>query len=323
MSVLDVKNLSVSYERPKNVKVSKSEKGGEKYLTVVDNVSFSVEKGEIFGIVGESGSGKTTLSKGILHLEKNIEGDILLNGESIRSKSHKEISKEIQMIFQNPLASFNPHHTMEYSLKEVARIHKIPKQEYHQRLRELMNAASLTEAMSRRYPSQLSGGQLQRFAIIRALLLQPKILIADEAVSALDISIQTNILDLLLHFRKKLGITIIFITHDLNVVKDICDRVAVMYLGSILELADRNTFFDQPLHPYTKLLLDSRVRTDPDERRAEDYVFEDVPSVFDIPAGCKFSTRCGEFWEEVCSTSAPELFSFTHTHCAACHRLHI
>lgn len=196
MPVLVVDNLSISID---NLKAKRRE---DKKLKVVDKVSFEVNENEIFGIVGESGSGKTTLSRGILSLIKRSEGNVILDGQNTINMNKHEISSKIQMIFQNPLASFNPFYTIQQSLKEVADTHDISKEEYEKRINELMDYTGLTQAMAERYPNQLSGGQLQRFAICRALLLRPKVLIADEAVSALDVSIQTGILNLLLYLRK-------------------------------------------------------------------------------------------------------------------------
>lgn len=314
MSVLEVGNLSVSFNN------NSAKKRDKKKITVVDNVSFEVKENEIFGIVGESGSGKTTLSRGVLSLLKNTEGNVVLNGKSTSFMTKKEISENIQMIFQSPIASFNPHYTIAHSLREAAKVHKIDKDEYSNRINELMEHTGLTESMSERYPSQLSGGQLQRFAICRALLLQPKILIADEAVSALDVSIQSGILNLLLYLRKQLSLTIIFISHDLNVVEKICDTVAVMYLGNIVELADKKEIFDNAVHPYTKLLLASKTKNDPDEKREQNYVFDDVPNILDAPAGCRFSARCPNFQEGLCDKENPPLKEIGSQHYAACYK---
>ncbi|SDA21798.1 peptide/nickel transport system ATP-binding protein [Ruminococcus sp. YE71] len=311
MAVLTVEGLTLRFRK-------NSKSRGK--LTIVDDVSFEVEENEIFGIVGESGSGKTTLSRGILSLIKDRSGKVTVNGRDTEKMSAAELSENIQMIFQNPQASFNPHYTIKHSLTETAKVHKLAKDEYESRVSELMGYMGLTDSMAERYPRDLSGGQLQRFAICRALLIRPKILIADEAVSALDVSIQNEILKLLLRLRKQLGITIIFISHDLNVVEKICDRVAVLYLGKIMELSPSRALFDKPLHPYTKLLLDSRSKTDPDEVRKTVHRAEDIPSIIEVPTGCRFSSRCAEFSSGICDKGACGLVRADGEHFTSCLR---
>ena len=229
MSLLEVKDLQIAFKNKKNK---------NKPIEVIDNVSFSLEDDEILGIVGESGCGKTTLSRGILKVINHRSGNIIIDGKPIEEISRGEMSEKIQMIFQNPLASFNPRYTIKHSLYETARVHKIKQADFKKELQQLYEYTGLTEEMASKYPGQLSGGQLQRFAIVRALIVKPKIIIADEAVAALDVSIQTDILNLLLYLRKKLHIAILFISHDLRVVKNICDRVLVMYLGTVFEFGN-------------------------------------------------------------------------------------
>ena len=229
MPLLEVKNYSVSYKIKNNKKEnSRITKLSRKHslLKVVNDVSFEVEKTDILGVVGESGCGKTTLTKGILSQLEYTEGTVRINEKSTNNFSRKELSENIQMIFQNPTGSFNPHKKIKNSLKEVAGIHHINQEDYEDRLNRLLIKTSLDISLLDRYPSQLSGGQLQRFAILRALLIQPKLIIADEAVSALDVSIRGDILKLLVKLHKELDIGIIFISHDLNVVRHICNNVS-------------------------------------------------------------------------------------------------
>ena len=250
LALLEVKDFSVSYNKKKKT---------------VKNVSLTVENTDILGVVGESGSGKTTLTKGILSQLKLTEGEVTIEGNPVKNLSRKELSKNIQMIFQNPAGSFNSQYKVGTSLLEVAKIHKINKSEYEKRLESLLEKTGLSPELLERYPSQLSGGQLQRFAICRALLIQPKVLIADEAVSALDVSIRGDILKLLLKLHKELGIGIIFISHDLNVVHSICNKVVVLYHGEIVEAGETDKVYHNPEHEYTKVLLNSRTKTHPDE----------------------------------------------------------
>lgn len=284
MPLLEVKNYSVSYKIKNNKKEnSRITKLSRKHslLKVVNDVSFEVEKTDILGVVGESGCGKTTLTKGILSQLEYTEGTVRINEKSTNNFSRKELSENIQMIFQNPTGSFNPHKKIKNSLKEVAGIHHINQEDYEDRLNRLLIKTSLDISLLDRYPSQLSGGQLQRFAILRALLIQPKLIIADEAVSALDVSIRGDILKLLVKLHKELDIGIIFISHDLNVVRHICNKVVVMYLGEIVESGYTEEIYSKPKHEYTKRLLASKTKTDPDEVRESEYEFQDVPSILD------------------------------------------
>ena len=284
MPLLEVKNYSVSYKiknnKKENSRITKLNKR-EALLKVVSDVSFSVESSDILGVVGESGCGKTTLTKGILSQRSFTDGEVSINGISTGSLSRRELSEDIQMIFQNPAGSFNPHSRIHRSLREIASIHHISAEEYEKRLNSLLKKTSLDPGLLDRYPSQLSGGQLQRFAIVRALLIRPKLLIADEAVSALDVSIRGDILKLLVKLHKELDIGIIFISHDLNVARNICNKVVVMYLGEIVESGDTEEVYSNPKHEYTKRLLASKTKTDPDEIRESEYEFQDVPSILD------------------------------------------
>ena len=309
MSLLEVKDLQIAFKNKKNK---------NKPIEVIDNVSFSLEDDEILGIVGESGCGKTTLSRGILKVINHRSGNIIIDGKPIEEISRGEMSEKIQMIFQNPLASFNPRYTIKHSLYETARVHKIKQADIKKELQQLYEYTGLTEEMASKYPGQLSGGQLQRFAIVRALIVKPKIIIADEAVAALDVSIQTDILNLLLYLRKKLHIAILFISHDLRVVKNICDRVLVMYLGTVFEFGNTQKIFDHPLHPYTRLLLASRTKSDPGEIKKETFKFEDIPSILDLPEGCRFGLRCEYAKENGCICEKQPLSKVEDGHYIAC-----
>jgi len=316
-NILTVENLTVSFRKKEKKKTEKNQ-----YVTAVDNVSLSVVRKEIFGIVGESGCGKTTFSRSVVGLIPNSKGQVILDGIDIIDKKNQKNSNftdKIQMIFQNPLASFNPRYTIRKSINEVGKVHGISKEEVKKKLDNLLQYTGLADPLLDHYPNQLSGGQLQRFAICRALIVDPEVLVADEAVSALDISIQAHILNLLLYLRDKLGITIVFISHDLNVVEHICDSVAVMYLGNIVEVGDKIELFHNTKHPYTKLLIHSKTKENPEEIRDEKYVFEDVPNIFEVPEGCKFSTRCPNFVSGICDASQPELKKVGQNHYAACH----
>lgn len=316
-NILTVENLTVSFKK-------KSKDKSEKNLNIVavNQVSLGIGEKEIYGIVGESGCGKTTLSRSIIGLIPKFKGQIFLNGENMMNrKNHKKnyYTGKIQMIFQNPQASFNPKFTIRKSIYEVGKVHKIPKEELKKKLENLLQYTGLADTLLDHYPNQLSGGQLQRFAICRALIVNPEVLIADEAVSALDISIQAHILNLLLYLREKLGITIVFISHDLNVVEHICDCVAVMYLGTIVEEGDNVEIFHNTKHPYTQLLIHSKTKENPEEIRDGGYVFEDVPNIFESTSGCKFSTRCPNFVIGVCDKIEPVLKKVGKNHYVACH----
>ena len=258
MAELIVNNYSASYKASKNK---------EDDSRIVKNIYLRVDSGDILGIVGESGSGKTTLAKGILNQLKLTEGEILLDGENLDDLPQKKISQKIQMIFQNPSGSFNPRLKIRSSLEEIRKIHYSGREDFDQNLLNLLKKTSIDEELLDRFPSQLSGGQLQRLSIVRALLIEPEFLIADEAVSALDVSIRGDILKLLENLHKELGIGILFISHDLNVVHHICNKIIVLYHGVIVEAGDTDDIYNNPQDEYTKTLLASKTKTHPDEEK--------------------------------------------------------
>ncbi len=258
MAELKISNYSASYSSKKNTDTR-----------ILKDVSLEVTHEDILGIVGESGSGKTTLARGILGQHKITEGEIYLDDELLESLPQKTISKKIQMIFQNPAGSFNPRLKIKTSLDEIRKIHYSDNEEFGKKLKKLLEKTSIDEELLERFPTQLSGGQLQRLSIVRALLVEPEFLIADEAVSALDVSIRGDILKLLEKLHKDLGIGIIFISHDLNVVHHICNKVIVLYHGEIVEAGDTESVYRTPSHEYTKILLDSKTKIHPDEVKAK------------------------------------------------------
>ena len=260
MAELIINNYSASYKSNKKKNVDSR---------IVKDVSLEVTSNDILGIVGESGSGKTTLAKGILGQLKLTEGEILIDGENLEKLPQKTISRKIQMIFQNPSGSFNPRLKIRTSIEEIRKIHYAGRDDFDYNLRNLLKKTSLDEELLDRFPAQLSGGQLQRLSIVRALLIEPEFLIADEAVSALDVSIRGDILKLLEKLHKELEIGIIFISHDLNVVHHICNKVIVLYHGVIVEAGETDGIYKNPQHDYTKLLLSSKTKTHPDEGVSE------------------------------------------------------
>lgn len=310
-ALLTVENLTRTFVNKKTrVKVE-----------AVDNVSFSVLPGEILGVVGESGCGKSTLARCVTRLMAPTQGRIVFRGQDITALSQRElrpVRPHMQMVFQNPYSSFNPKHTMEKSLWEVGKFRGMGREEFSGRLQELLRDTGLEPEWLKRQPKELSGGQLQRFAILRALLTRPEFLVADEPVSALDVSVQAQILNLLLDLREKLGLTILFISHDLNVVRHVCDRVMVMYLGAVMELGDREAVLESPAHPYTQALLSAKPRESPQEPHAQVLLKGDVPSALRVPPGCRFCPRCPRAEEAVCAGSRPLLEEIAPGHFAAC-----
>lgn len=293
----------------------------KKTLHALDGVSFDVRRGEILGIVGESGCGKSTLGRCALRLIDVTEGSVVFDGKDIThlsSSALKPIRRDMQMIFQNPFSSFNPKQTIGSALREVGHVHGMSPDDAALKISALLEDISLPEDILSRSPGELSGGQLQRLAIARALILSPKFIVADEAVSALDVSVQAQILNLIVDLRKKLSMTMMFISHEMTVVEHTCDTVAVMYLGKIVETAPTRELFCNVLHPYTQALLSAIPKSDPDDDKQRIILEGDVQSAIDLPKGCRFASRCSRCTEK-CLECEPELRDFGNGHSAACH----
>jgi len=296
--------------------------GAQQVVKAVDGVSFDIMPGETLSIVGESGCGKSTTGRAILRLDEPTSGEVLLFGKNLVAMNKKELRvarKDIQIIFQDPYASLNPRRTIRKMLTEAMSIQKIvPPAQQEARMLELMALVGLRPEYLERYPHEFSGGQRQRIGIARALAVNPKIIICDESVSALDVSIQAQILNLLKQLQRDLDLTFLFISHDLSVVRHISDRIMVMYLGKVVEIADKHSLFSQPLHPYTKALFSSIPIIDKQHRKERIILKGDIPSPLNPPSGCSFHTRC-PFATDQCRTEIPALRKITDTHQVACH----
>lgn len=291
------------------------------YVKAVDGVSFSIMEGETLSLVGESGCGKSTTGRVLMKLLEPTEGTIHFKGEDITDFTADEIRpyrKEFQMIFQDPYASLNPRLTVKDIIEEPLIVHNLEKSKRTERVIELLEVVGLNKYHLNRYPHEFSGGQRQRIGIARALAVNPKLIIADEPVSALDVSIQSQILNLLKDLQEKYNLTYLFIAHDLSVVEHISDRVAVMYLGKIVEMVDRDRLFENPLHPYTKALLSAVPIPDPTVKRERIVLKGDIPSPANPPSGCTFHTRC-PFAQDLCKEKIPEYRDFGDNHFVACH----
>lgn len=314
--LLDVKNLEKYYPVTSGLF---SQRIGD--VKAVDGVSFQIKSGEILGLVGESGCGKSTLGRTILRLEEPTSGKILYKGTDIAKldkKGLRELRKDLQIIFQDPEASLDPRMTVGDSISEALIIHNIgDEKERREKVAELMEQVGLEAKQTDLYPHEFSGGQKQRIGIARALAINPRLIVADEPVSALDVSIQAQILNLMMDIQQKFNLTYIFIAHDLSVIKYMSHRVAVMYLGKIVELAEKRELFQNPLHPYTEALL-SAVPSLQSKRSERILLRGDVPSPMAPPPGCRFHTRCHKVLP-ICSSVEPELVEQHTAHQVACH----
>ena len=296
-------------------------------VRAVDGISFNIERGETLGLVGESGCGKTTAGRTLLGLYPATDGVVKIDGRDVRSARGKEllaIRREAQMIFQDPYASLNPRWTVNSIVSEPLRVHHLLKTETEriERVKELMSLVGLSGRLVNRFPHEFSGGQRQRIGVARALASDPKFIVCDEPISALDVSIQAQVVNLLEDLQDRFGLTYLFIAHDLSMVRHICDRVAVMYLGVMAELADRNELYEHPLHPYTKALLSAVPIPDPKKERARHRTIlaGDVPSPINPPAGCRFHPRC-PLADEQCGRDVPEWRIVVPDHWVACHKI--
>ncbi|MGN7468576.1 ABC transporter ATP-binding protein [Brevibacillus sp. SAFN-007a] len=297
--------------------------GGEVgVVKAVDDVSFTVKRGETLGLVGESGCGKSTTGRSLLRLIEPTAGEVTFDGVNVTALSAEEMRKmrrDMQIVFQDPFASLNPRHNIEKILEEPLVVHGIgTSAERKRKVREMLEVVGLSSYHARRYPHQFSGGQRQRIGIARALMLNPKLIVADEPVSALDVSIQSQVLNLMQDLQREMGLTYLFIAHDLSVVRHISDRVGVMYLGRIVELTTSSQLYTNPLHPYTKALLSAVPTPDPDAVRERVILQGDVPSPANPPGGCTFHTRCPHVTEE-CRSVRPAFRDVGNGHFVACH----
>lgn len=317
-ALLHTKNLKKYYPVNKGLLGSKKE-----YVKSVDGISFDVYKGEVFGIVGESGCGKSTLGKLICNLVNKTEGQIEINGREVSNLSNKEmrdVRKDVQIVFQDPYASLNPRMSVREIIAEPLIIHNLAhgKKEIDKKVISLLQLVGLDSYHAPRYPHEFSGGQRQRIGIARALAVEPKLIIADEPVSALDVSIQSQVLNLLNDLKKRLNLTYVFIAHDLSVVEHISDRIGVMYLGNFVEVADKNELYENPLHPYTQALLSAIPIPDPTIKRDRILLEGSIPSALNPPSGCKFHTRCNKCMD-ICKAEVPVKTTISENHYVYCH----
>lgn len=315
-TLVEVKNLKQYFDI--NMGMFKT-----KPLKAVDDISFTIKKGETLGLVGESGCGKTTAGRSILHLYKPTAGEVIFDGKKVDKSTMQEYRTKATMVFQDPYSSLNPRMTVADIIAEPLDIHKLytTKQERQERVLELMNYVGLNSEHASRYAHEFSGGQRQRIGIARALAVNPEFIVCDEPVSALDVSIQAQVINMFDELQEKFGLTYLFIAHDLLVVRHISDRIAVMYLGKMVELAPAEEIYNHPLHPYSQSLLSAVPEPDPKKARANQRIVltGDIPSPLNAPSGCPFRTRC-RFATDKCKESMPEFKEVSKGHFVACHR---
>lgn len=291
------------------------------YVKAVDDVSFTINEGETLGIVGESGCGKSTTGRSVIRLIEPTDGEITFQGTKLRElkgRALRKIRQDLQIVFQDPYASLNPRMTVGSILEEPLKIQSVPAPERKKRMFELLQIVGLTEYHADAYPHEFSGGQRQRIGIARALITKPKLVIADEPVSALDVSIQSQILNLMKDLQDQFKLTYMFISHDLSVVRHVSDRVGVMYLGRLVELAPKHELYNHPLHPYTEALLSAAPQLNPREKSQRIILTGDIPSPAAPPSGCAFHTRCHKAME-ICRLERPVFRETTGQHSVACH----
>ena len=298
-------------------------KTGRKLLRAVDDVSFFIRKGETLGLVGESGCGKTTCGRTCIGIYERTDGEVLYKGKDIhalKGKEKKDFTKEVQIIFQDPYSSLNPRMTVYDLISAPLEVYKVgTKEERREMVEEILQEVGLDKQYLNRFPHEFSGGQRQRIGIARALILNPEFVVCDEAVSALDVSVRAQVLNLMRNMQQKKNLTYLFISHDLSVVRHISDRIAVMYLGSVVEVAEKAQLYSNPMHPYTKALLSAIPLPDVKKKRQRIILEGDVPSAYNPPSGCKFHTRC-PYATDRCRQEAPVLQEVEKGHKAACHR---
>ena len=316
-TLLRVEDLKIYYP------VAGSGFGKKEFVKAVDGVTFEVKKGEVFGIVGESGCGKSTLGRGVCKLENLTSGHVYLDGEDIteyNDRRMRSVRKKVQMVFQDPYASLNPRMSVFDIIVEPLLVHHLyqDKADLEKKVLDLLHRVGLDDYHANRYPHEFSGGQRQRIGIARALAVEPSLIIADEPVSALDVSIQAQVLNLLNELKHDLDLTYIFVAHDLSVVEYISDRVGVMYLGNFVEVGEKEKIYSNPMHPYTQALLSAVPVPDPTAKRERILLEGSIPSAHKPPTGCKFHTRCPKCME-CCKTQAPERYEVDDGHYVYCH----